>query len=287
MARVVASPVLLALPCICTLLAAACSFSAPTLDEYSSAWVVSRSGSAGSSGWDAASSASSSLGQGGAGTPAAAGAGGTQANGGAWDELGAAGDTAIAGASAAAGASGTAGMSGIAATSGTAGALGTAGETGTAGASGTAGAGGNASTLSCSDGPLTRKSTWLASASSQDDAPPSVVLDNTASRWTTGKAQAGDEWLQIDFGAAVTIRRINLQQGEYTNDYPRSYAVYVSNTNHGAGSSVRASGVGSNGVTTTIVLPKPYSGRYLYIKQLGTSLSWWSVEELEVSCYDD
>jgi hypothetical protein len=197
------------------------------------------------------------------------------------DDSGAAGDPGTAGGTAAAGADGTA------AAGGSAGATGTAGETGTAGSVAIAGSGGTASTLLCSDGPLTKKSTWLTSASAQYDAPPSVVLDNTASRWTTGKAQAGGEWLQIDFGASVSIRRINLQQGEYTNDYPRSYAVYVSNANHGAGSSARASGVGSNGVTTTIVLPKPYWGRYLYIKQLSTSLSWWSVEELEVSCYDD
>jgi hypothetical protein len=31
-------------------------------------------------------------------------------------------------------------------------------------------------------------------------------------------------------------------------------------------------------------LPSLASGRYLLIKQLGTSLSWWSVQEVEISC---
>jgi hypothetical protein len=39
-------------------------------------------------------------------------------------------------------------------------------------------------------------------------------------------------------------------------------------------------------VTTTIVLPGTFAGRYLLVKQLGSSLSWWSVEEIEVSCFD-
>lgn len=106
-------------------------------------------------------------------------------------------------------------------------------------------------------------------------------------RWATGKAQSGDEWLQIDFGATVNLRSVNLQQGTtYSNDYPRSYAVVVSNTDKDLNGTVRASGVGTSGVTTTITMSKFYSGRYLLIKQLGSSLSWWSVVEIEVSCSD-
>jgi hypothetical protein len=112
------------------------------------------------------------------------------------------------------------------------------------------------------------------------------VLDGSPSRWSTGQPQNGKEWLQIDFGVSVSIRRINLQQGEFSNDYPRNYAVYVSDTSRDSASPVRASGVGSSDVTTTIVLPKTVSGRYLFIRQTGSSLSWWSVEEIEVSCFD-
>ena len=59
---------------------------------------------------------------------------------------------------------------------------------------------------------------------------PANLLDGKITRWSTGKAQSGDEWLQLDFGATVTINHVNLQQGDDTNDYPRTYSVIVSNT---------------------------------------------------------
>jgi hypothetical protein len=136
---------------------------------------------------------------------------------------------------------------------------------------------------------ITATSTWVPSVSSHSsDSAASNLTDNSATRWTSGKPQAGDEWLQIDFGAVVNLRRINLQQGtDSANDYPRSYAVYVSNSALDSSGPVRASGTGTSGVTTTILLSSVASGRYLYLKQLGTSLSWWSIEELEVTCLDN
>jgi hypothetical protein len=64
------------------------------------------------------------------------------------------------------------------------------------------------------------------------------------------------------------------------------YAVVVSDKTKNLTGTVLTNGVGTSGVTTTIVLPEVAVGRYLLIKQLDTSLSWWSVEEIEVSCYD-
>jgi hypothetical protein len=80
-----------------------------------------------------------------------------------------------------------------------------------------------------------------------------------------------------------------LQQGlgADANDYPRSYAAIVSNSTKDLTAAVRATGVGTNAASTTITLPTVFSGRYLLIKQLSTSLSWWSVEEVEVSCFDN
>jgi hypothetical protein len=141
----------------------------------------------------------------------------------------------------------------------------------------------------CSDHPITAMASWSPSVSSHSaGSAASNLTDNSVTRWTSGKPQAGDEWLQIDFGAVVNLRRINLQQGtDSANDYPRSYAVYLSNTPLDSSGTARATGSGTSGVTTTIILPSVASGRYLYIKQLGTSLSWWSVEELEVTCSDN
>lgn len=179
------------------------------------------------------------------------------------------------------GASGGKGGSG----SGSGGLGGTGGATGSAG-SGTAG---GAAIPACSDHPLKARSAWIASASHSDSASsgiPANLLDGKITRWSSGKPQTGDEWLQIDFGAVATINHVNLQQGDDTNDYPRAYAVIVSNTPKDTSGTVRVSGSGKSGVSTAILLPALASGRYLLIKQSSSSLSWWSAEEIEVSCAD-
>ena len=200
------------------------------------------------------------------------------------------------------GASGAVGAGGNVGHAGAIGAGGTIGQSGapaggapTGGApaggapAGGAGAGGAVGGPLCSDHAITATATWVPSVSSHSPGTAaSNLTDNSISRWTSGKPQAGDEWLQIDFGAVVNIRRINLQQGsDSANDYPRSYAVYMSNTALDATGTARGTGSGTSGVTTTIQLSSIASGRYLYLKQLGTSLSWWSVEELEVTCSDN
>jgi hypothetical protein len=181
---------------------------------------------------------------------------------------------------------GSAGVSGSSETSGgNSTAMGGGGAAiGDAGAS----AGGAAGKLLCVDFPITAEAGWVVSASPDDPKyPPSAVTDGASTRWSTGHAQGGGEWLQIDFGETVSVRRVNLQQGSlYSNDYPRMYEVFVSDTDENLTGSVLASGVGTSGVTTTIVLPEVFSGRYLLIEQVDTSLSWWSVEEVEVSCYN-
>lgn len=166
----------------------------------------------------------------------------------------------------------------------TAGASGTGGSSGSAG---TGGSGGGPSIPACADHPLTARSGWIASASHPTSGDlPANLLDGKITRWSTGKAQSGDEWLQLDFGAAVTINHVNLQQGDDTNDYPRTYSVIVSNTAKDLNGAVRTSGSGKSGVSTAILLPALATGRYLLIKQTASSLSWWSAEELEVSCSD-
>ncbi len=160
---------------------------------------------------------------------------------------------------------------------------------GAGGASGSAGTGGGGAgnQPKCSDHPLTARNTWVASAShydSKNNGVPANLLDSAITRWSTGKPQSGDEWLQLDFGSKVTINHINLQQGDDANDYPRGYQVIVSDTAKDTSGTVLLAGAGKSGVSTAILLPALASGRYLLIKQTGSSLSWWSAEEIEVSC---
>jgi hypothetical protein len=164
---------------------------------------------------------------------------------------------------------------------------GASGSGGNSGSAGSAGGGGGPSIPKCSDHPLTARSSWTATASHPTSGDmPVNLLDGKITRWSTGKAQSGDEWLQIDFGATVTINHVNLQQGDDTNDYPRTYSVIVSNTAKDLNGTVRGTGSGKSGVSTAILLPALATGRYLLLKQTATSLSWWSAEEIEVSCSD-
>lgn len=192
------------------------------------------------------------------------------------------------------GSNGGAGAGGSMSNAGSVGAAGTAnvgGATGNGGVAGNSGAAGNggaagAPSQTCALHPLTPRSSWLATASddSGGKTPASAVLDGKTTRWTTGKPQAGDEWLQIDFGASVNFNHVNLQQGPDSNDYPRTYALIVSEMPNDLNASPNVSGMGKSGVSTAVALSQFASGRYLLIKQLGNSLSWWSAQEIEVSC---
>lgn len=228
------------------------------------------SGSAGDSaeGGDGAGGAGPDLPVGGkGGAPGASGSGGSGGGG-----------KAGAGGGGAGGTGGTAGAGGGGSSGG-----------GNAGSGGNAGTGGGPTVPKCSDHPLGARSGWTATASHSDTKNsdlPANLLDNAITRWSTGKAQSGDEWLQLDFGASVTINHVNLQQGDDTNDYPRTYAVIVSDTAKNLAGAAQVTGSGKSGVSTAILLPALATGRYLLIKQTGSSLSWWSAEEIEVSCSD-
>src|SRR5436190_1928535 len=52
------------------------------------------------------------------------------------------------------------------------------------------------------------KSTWVATASVNGSLAPLAVDADTSTRYTTGRSQAGDEWLQVDFGITATIDEV-------------------------------------------------------------------------------
>lgn len=176
---------------------------------------------------------------------------------------------------------------------------GSAGTGGKAGAGGTGGAG--EPTVTCATKPLTARNTWVATASHESIGngmesdglynPASHLLDSSMSeRWSSGKPQNGDEWLQIDFGAAVTLSRVTMQHGTGTDaaDYARSYTLRVSNTAQDFNATVRAMGTGALQTATIVNLPAPATGRYLTIRQTGIADAgeWWSIAELQVACVD-
>jgi hypothetical protein len=146
----------------------------------------------------------------------------------------------------------------------------------------------------CSSNPLSPKTSWRATASqsslgnsTEADTlfnPPAHAIDGiVGERWSTGKPQAGDEWLQIDFGRTVAIDHVTLQTAGNPGDYPRVYAARLSATSMNFAASVLVSGNGQPG-DIVMTFPVPAAGRYLLITQTGVATVWWTVAELIATC---
>jgi glucosylceramidase len=105
---------------------------------------------------------------------------------------------------------------------------------------------------------------------------PEAVDDDATTRWTTGAAQQPGQSLEIDLGRRQTVRRIVLDTGIDTGDYPRGYAVYAGPD----GDEPLATGAGS-GQLTTIDIPAT-EARFLRVVQTATAPQWWSVADLRV-----
>jgi hypothetical protein len=260
---------------------------------------LSGSSGASGSGQTAGSGAESSMetaGSGGTAGRSAGGGGGVSAVGGGGIATGGGGASGgVGGSGGQAGRGGTAGSAGHAGASG-----GVSGSGGSAGAGGSGGVGGKASggsggtggsgaTQTCAKNPITAKSKWVVTASSSDaPAPPAQACDNmTSTRWTTGKEQMGGEWLQLDFGATVTLTKLTLQLGSSIDDYPRKYATRFSNTSMNNAAPVLVSGMGAKSTDTVMTFPAGTSGRYVLITQSGVAPAlWWSVAEIQAECSD-
>ena len=165
------------------------------------------------------------------------------------------------------------------------------------GADGNDGEHGSDAPPTCGSHPLPPKTAWVVTAShtslgnSQESDPlynpTSHAHDgNVSERWSTGKPQAGNEWLQVDFGRRVAMRQVTLQIGTSSSDHPRGYAARVSETPLDFASPVLVSGAGQPSVDTVIVFDPGVVGRYLSISQTGSASSWWSVAEVNVACSD-
>lgn len=166
---------------------------------------------------------------------------------------------------------------------------------GAPGAAGEGGAPGEAAQpVHCEDAPVPLKGSWRASASHSSLGmgdeyynPPENLMDLSSKRWSTGKAQAGDEWFQIDFGTSAAVRELSLELNpDDADDFPRNYQVRISDAPLDFKAEIRASGAGAQGQTLVVTLAEPVKGRYLLVQQKGKdATSWWSVSELTVECF--
>jgi hypothetical protein len=155
-----------------------------------------------------------------------------------------------------------------------------AGSAGNGGATGSAGAPG---VDPCS------RSNWTASASESSLStttpqlynPPADAIDNDGStRWSTGMAQVGGEWFRIDLGAiAAHLTQIVLDTSNHPTDFPVNYKLELSTD--GTNYTFKTSGSGSSITTIGFV---DSSARYIRVTQTGADSSWWSIQEVSISC---
>jgi len=187
----------------------------------------------------------------------------------------------------------------------------TAGSTGSSGSAGEAGlgtAGGSADACS--------SRTWTASASvscapdggcpgwpTQPQTAAQAIDGDPSTRYTTGRAQTGNEEFVVSFPATVTLNGISLSSVDFgtgENDGPALYAVEYS-TDSVLFMPFEPPIMGSG----LEALPTPYTGgwfgsnelsipfpatsmRAIRVKQTGTKGWWWSIREFGVAgCRSD
>ncbi len=122
---------------------------------------------------------------------------------------------------------------------------------------------------------------WVASASIANTAEwPSRALDgDLTTRYSTGTSQTNGQSFQVDMQTQQTFSKIVLDATNSPNDYPRGYAVYVSNDGSNWGSAV-ATGAGSGAVTT--ITFSSQTARYIKVVQTASTGWWWSIDEFNV-----
>src|SRR5579863_4266218 len=121
---------------------------------------------------------------------------------------------------------------------------------------------------------------WLATASASGGGAPANALDgHSATRWSTGAAQANGQWFHVDMTAAHTFNQIALDAASNVNDYPRGYQVFVSNDGVNFGNAV-ATGAGTTALVTVTFAAQ--TARYVKVVQTSMASFWWSIAEFNV-----
>jgi hypothetical protein len=107
------------------------------------------------------------------------------------------------------------------------------------------------------------------------DAVGNAIDGNIATRWSSGRAQAGNEFFKIDLGSVGCVSQVRVVTSG--TDFAASYTVSVSTDD--VNYITIAKGPGNNLLQIRFL---NRLARYIRINQVGTSTSWWSIDELTV-----
>jgi hypothetical protein len=127
---------------------------------------------------------------------------------------------------------------------------------------------------------------WTASATTPANAsvPVTAALDGDVfTRWATGQVQASGQTFTLDMQQTRSFNRVVLEAGPNQSDYPRGYAIAVSNdaTNWQAVASGTSGTAPSSAVVDVSFAQQ--NARYVRIQQTGAAASnWWSIAEINV-----
>ena len=85
--------------------------------------------------------------------------------------------------------------------------------------------------------------------------------------------------MRVDLGSEHEIRRVVLDAGTSTGDFPRGYALSLSLDGLSWGAPV-ATGAGTGQLTTVDFSPQ--RARFVRVEQTGSSGSWWAIADFRV-----
>jgi glucosylceramidase len=108
------------------------------------------------------------------------------------------------------------------------------------------------------------------------DVAANAVDGDASTRYSTGTAQAPGQYVQVDFGSALPVRRVVFDTGASVGDYPRGYAVTTSRD--GTHWTTVAAGQGSGQFTIADLGGAPV--RYVRVTLTAAASNWWSVADI-------
>jgi glucosylceramidase len=111
------------------------------------------------------------------------------------------------------------------------------------------------------------------------DVAAGTVDDDATTRWASGVPQAPGQYVQVDLGRRARIARVVLDTGPAMGDFPRGYALHLSQDGTSWGDPV-ATGAGSGQLTAIDFEPR--RARHIRIVSTAAADAWWSIADLRV-----
>ena len=119
-------------------------------------------------------------------------------------------------------------------------------------------------------------------SSSAAPEPAALAIDgNVTTRWHSGQAQGGAEWVRVDFARRTRVTGLSLDASGFENDYPRRLEVSLSRDGRAFAPAMAVPR--QSGPRMDVGLPSAVPVCSLKLEQKGSDpFFWWSISELAV-----